>query len=127
MKEPTILIADDDPEIRVGLRYFLESRGFHILVAGNGDEALKAIREGPLRPEVVVLDLKMPRSGGLTLLHDLKEVKDPPKIIVVTGLVGDTVAQAVESYGVTKVLSKPVALSIIEKAIWEALGKPSSS
>jgi len=124
VRPTTVLIADDDPEILVGLRYYLEAKGFHILMAHDGEEARQILKEE--HPHVVVLDLKMPKVGGLTFLHELKGEKELPPIIVVTGLTGDTIQQAVEVYGVRKVLEKPVPLSVIETAIHEALGKSTS-
>jgi len=123
VNKPIVMIVDDDTEIRVGLRYYLEARGFHVVVAMDGQQGLKEFRESPKPPQVVVLDLRMPNQGGLSFLHELKKEKVPPKVIVVTGLTGDTVEQAVEGYGAAKLLAKPVPLSVVEGAIREVLGK----
>ena len=120
---PSVLIVDDDPEIRVGLRYYLESKGFQILVAGNGLEAMETLRKGSIKPQVIVLDLRMPEEGGLSFLHRLKQEKSPPKVIVVTALGGDAIQQAVGNFQIEKMIEKPVALPVVEQAIREVLEK----
>jgi DNA-binding response OmpR family regulator len=58
----SILIADDDPNIVLALRFLMEKEGFRVRVATDGDAALAAIADH--RPDLVVLDVMMPRRNG---------------------------------------------------------------
>jgi CheY-like chemotaxis protein len=67
---PTILIADDEPSIRETAGYILESEGYTVLLAANGEEALSLIRSR--RPAAVLLDIEMPRKDGLQVCREVK-------------------------------------------------------
>lgn len=62
----SVLVVEDDPEVRNLERAMLEFCGFRVTVAGNGVEALRALEEK--RPDVILLDLMMPVMDGLTFL-----------------------------------------------------------
>ena len=69
MAEQTILIAEDDPDIRDGVRILLSGEGYHIIEAENGTRALEVFR-----PEVdlVILDIMMPGKSGLEVLSECR-------------------------------------------------------
>ena len=67
---PTILIADDEPAIRETAGYILESEGYAVLLAANGEEAITMIRSH--RPVAVLLDIEMPRKDGLAVCREIK-------------------------------------------------------
>jgi CheY-like chemotaxis protein len=69
-EDKTVLIVDDEPNVRDYLRMILEDAGFRVVTAGDGEEALQRIRESP--PDFISLDLIMPRRSGHRLLLDLK-------------------------------------------------------
>ena len=79
-----ILLADDEAAARYGMSRALQSAGREILEASDGNEALEIIREKA--PDLVFLDLNMPKCDGLTVLANLREKPDAPmpEIIVVT-------------------------------------------
>ncbi len=66
-----ILVADDEPDLRNLTRYTLEVDGHQVLLARNGLEALETIRQE--RPDLVVLDVKMPRMDGFQVCEQMKE------------------------------------------------------
>jgi CheY-like chemotaxis protein len=77
------LVVDDDPDIRYMARLQLEGAGYATLEARDGDEALELMLNG-LRPNVVLLDLRMPRVDGLTVakeLHDRGLLDEIPVIV----------------------------------------------
>lgn len=86
MKEKTILVVDDEADIRELLRYNLEMRGYQICEAADGEEALQKARE--LKPSLIVLDLMLPKMGGLEVCRELRSdgaTKNIP-IIMLTAL-----------------------------------------
>lgn len=79
--EPVILIADDDELLRTIVEHKLAARGYRVLAAADGDEALRLI--GEQRPALVVLDAMMPGADGFEVLRLMKENAALAKIPVV--------------------------------------------
>lgn len=75
-----ILIAEDEADIRNILRLYLESEGFQVVEAGDGQEALDAVREA--RPDLAILDVMMPRLDGLAVTRALRQYSDMPILIL---------------------------------------------
>jgi DNA-binding response OmpR family regulator len=103
---PSILVVDDDPDIRLLLRLELANEGHQILEAGNGQQALDTIAAE--RPDLVVLDMMMPVLDGWGVLDALDPSSSPP-VIVITALATDGdrhVADALER-GALDVIAKP--------------------
>ncbi|MGA8115410.1 MAG: response regulator transcription factor [Actinocatenispora sp.] len=85
MSDPIrVLVVDDHPVVRQGLRTFLDLQDDITVVgeAADGEEAVTEARR--LRPDVVLLDLRMPGSDGLTALRALREGDDPTRVLVIT-------------------------------------------
>ena len=90
-----ILIVDDEPDIVSYLEMVLQDQGFETVTAGNGNEAMEAVKRD--RPDLVTLDITMPEASGTRFYKDLRtdpELSAIPVIIVtaVTGLGGDKYA-----------------------------------
>lgn len=79
-----VVVADDQALVRAGLRVVLESEpGFELAgEAANGEEAIVTVRES--RPDVVLLDIQMPRLDGLAAARRILADADPPKVIMMT-------------------------------------------
>ncbi|MGH2753446.1 MAG: response regulator [Actinomycetota bacterium] len=107
MASKRILICDDDPVILRLLEVNLELEGFHVLLAHHGEEALEiATRESP---DLIVLDIMMPRLDGYQTCQRLKE-QEGTKDIPVIFLSAKAQASDVElgrSFGVADYLTKP--------------------
>jgi two-component system phosphate regulon response regulator PhoB len=85
-----ILIVDDDPDIVLFLSTVLEDNGYQTIDATNGQEGLEMVKTE--HPDLILLDLMMPKKSGLSLLSDLKNDPEHRKIpvIMVTGVSGET-------------------------------------
>ena len=82
-QEKTILVVDDEEDVREYLAMALEDAGFNVVRAGDGNEALEKI--GVKVPDFISLDLVMPGKSGIKLLHELrrnKEWKSIPFVVV---------------------------------------------
>lgn len=79
-----VLIADDHPIVRQGLKQILELESDIVVVAqaSNGSEAVKLTKE--VKPDVILMDINMPGTNGLQAIKELKEEKVPSRIIVLT-------------------------------------------
>jgi two-component system KDP operon response regulator KdpE len=74
MSTSTILIVDDEPQIRRVMRTTLSSNGYTVIEARSGEEALEAMRKE--RPELVLLDVNMPGIGGLEVCREIRDQSD---------------------------------------------------
>jgi CheY-like chemotaxis protein len=85
-----VLIADDDRDVRDMLELCVASEGFDTATAGDGEQALARLHDGP-KPSVILLDLRMPRMNGFEFLRALR--RDPSLAgIPVVAITGDTAA-----------------------------------
>ncbi|MBO5281831.1 MAG: response regulator transcription factor [Lachnospiraceae bacterium] len=104
-----ILIADDEEYIRNGLRCIMdwEAEGFTVCGdAANGEAALSMIRQ--LRPDLVLIDIRMPKINGLEVVKRCSEQELPCKFIIISGFSDFTYAQTAIRYGVENYLTKPL-------------------
>lgn len=81
MPPKKILVADDEKNIAKLVKVNLERAGFEVVVASDGIEALKKVEEE--KPDLIVLDIMMPRMDGITVLKKLKEKEETKSIPVV--------------------------------------------
>ncbi|MBI4637218.1 MAG: response regulator [Candidatus Rokubacteria bacterium] len=102
----TVLVVDDDTEFREVVSEQLKAHNFEVLEAANGLEALLQIKRN--RPGVVLLDLAMPRLGGLETLTWIRSFDPGITVIVVTGLSDPESTALARERGAAAVLEKPV-------------------
>ena len=104
-----ILLVDDDPEIIEALRYALESKGFKILIARDGNQGLAmAEREDP---DLVILDMMMPKRSGFLVLEKLRRTHAVPvRVIMITANEGSRHKAYAEMLGVDDYIRKPFAM-----------------
>ncbi len=102
-----VLIIDDEWTIQQALRARLAANGFEVLVAGDGPSGIETARES--RPDVILLDLRMPDIDGFEVLRRLRASDQTARIPVVflTANVLDTVRQQAKSAGAAGFLAKP--------------------
>ena len=79
-QEKTVLVVDDEPDVREYLTQILRDAGFQVQTAGDGAEALDMIRRAP--PDFISLDLVMPRKSGHKLLYELRKDRELSRIPV---------------------------------------------
>jgi DNA-binding NtrC family response regulator len=115
----TILIADDDPDIREILKDTLDSLGARIIVATDGQQCLDRVEASA--PDVVLLDIEMPFKSGLQVLEELRQRGVAATVIMITAY--GTVERAVEAMkqGAYDFITKPFDLDHIALTVEKAL------
>ncbi len=112
-----ILVADDDPASLELLTYFLESNGYHVEAAADGNRAVEMGTSGDF--ELVILDFHMPMYEGNEVLGLLRKRHKlhPVKVIALTGDDSEEVRTALKDGGIDSFLTKPVDLALLRKEI----------
>lgn len=113
-----ILIADDEPDLRDTLKLLLEMRGHRVFLAADGEEAVNIALA--IRPDVILMDVRMPKMDGLTatrLLRGRTETASTP-VICTSGFLGDQYlgSEALRA-GCNECLPKPVEWKKLEELL----------
>ncbi len=114
-----ILIVDDDRELVDGLRIVLERQGFQVIQAHDGHQAKNVVYHQ--QPDLVILDMMMPRMGGYPVLEHFKDKPNVPPIIMITANEGSRHKAYAEYLGVVDYLRKPFAMERLLEAVTKAL------
>lgn len=112
-----MLIVDDDPFVRRGLGEIFGATADLVVVgdAADGDEVAEAVRR--LRPHVVLMDLKMQRTGGLTATREVLALRSPPAVIAMTAMdTDDLVLRSLEA-GAVSFLSKDEPPAVFQRYV----------
>ena len=103
-----ILIVDDEAGIVDEVKAYFEEEGFRVEAADSGKEGLRILKR--MRPDLLILDIKLPDLNGLELLKAVKESFPQTKVIVITGYVDQNLIDAAERLGRDCFLQKPFDL-----------------
>jgi DNA-binding response OmpR family regulator len=116
-----ILLVDDDYEIIESMRMLLEAKGYTILVARDGNQGLAlAERENP---DLLILDMMMPKRSGFLVLEKLRRSRpEPMKIIMITANEGSRHKAYAEMLGVDDYIRKPFAMDRLLDSVEKLLG-----
>ena len=111
----TVLIVDDDRDIVQGLQTVLEGCGYRVVMAHDGEAGLSAASRE--RPDLVLVDMMMPKKSGFLVLEGLKNKQAPPKVIMMTANDGSRHRAYAEMLGVDDYLRKPFAMDKLLDAV----------
>ena len=113
----TIVLADDHPLLRKGLKEIIDEKGtLHIVgEAGDGEQALKLIQQ--LKPDIAIIDINMPKLSGLEVVKMIKQQKIKVDIIVLTMYDKENIFNRAMDLGVKGYIMKDAALTEIVDAI----------
>ncbi len=117
MKE-TLLLVDDEIGILRVLGISLSDRGYRVLTAQDGEEALRVF--GEEKPAIVLTDIKMPGMDGITLLGEIKKAEPNVEVIMITGHGDMELAIQSLKYGASDFITKPVRDEVLEIALKRA-------
>lgn len=115
----TVLVVDDEPQIRSSLRGILAEEGLQVLEAADGRQALSLVRRE--RPELVILDIWMPEMDGLQFLEALRDEAPSPAVIMISGHGNIETAVRATKLGAFDFIEKPFSLDGLLRVVHRAL------
>ena len=110
-----ILVVDDEQAICELLFEFLTMKGYEAITATSGEEALAKVKAE--RPQVVILDIKMPGMGGLEVLKEVKAFDSNIAVIMATAVMDEDVGQEAMRRGADDYITKPLNLNYLEMSL----------
>ncbi len=117
-----IVVVDDDPDILTAIRTTLSDSGAEIETAGDGVKAVELAER--LDPDLVILDIMLPKKSGFLVLERIKKGKKrgtKPYVIMITGNQGSRHREYAQTLGVDEYLSKPFAMDQLVEAMQKLL------
>jgi DNA-binding response OmpR family regulator len=116
-----ILLVDDDYEIVDSMKLVLETKGYNVLIARDGNQGLAmAERENP---DLVILDMMMPKRSGFLVLERLRRTRPVPmRVIMITANEGSRHKAYAEMLGVDDYIRKPFAMDRLMESVQRLLG-----
>lgn len=103
-----ILVIDDEPGIRGLLATILERKGYAVLLADGGRKGLDLFRRE--RPDLIVLDLKMPDIDGITVLKDIHAAAADTPVVILTGAGNEKMEKQARELGAAEFIEKEFSL-----------------
>jgi CheY-like chemotaxis protein len=117
----TILVVEDEPALRNSMRALMESEGFRVLTASDGEEAVRIYREQRLGIGLVISDLQLPKLGGWDTFLKIRECDAAAKVILMSGDFEPRRRAEMRAAGMTEFLSKPIRPDEVMRSIRTAL------
>jgi two-component system response regulator AtoC len=122
----TILVGEDEIEVRAYLEIALKCLGYSVELATDGEEVISCLRSNPTRISAVLLDLMMPQREGMEVLREIRQLDPNLPVIIVSGAASTyNVVTAMKS-GANDFLCKPVAHEDLQKALRGTLANRSA-
>jgi DNA-binding NtrC family response regulator len=121
MGQLSILVVDDEPDLRSTLSHALNRSGYSVVGAANGVDALEKFKSANFN--LVISDVKMPEMSGMELLSSIKKMSPQTPVIMISafGTVGNAVAAMQQ--GASDYILKPFSFEILEKTVTNVIGR----
>jgi DNA-binding response OmpR family regulator len=113
---PRVLVVDDEPECIELLAEFLMGKGYEVLTASNGEEALCKVKNE--RPHLILLDIRMPKMDGLEVLKQVRVIDHEVGIIMVTSVHEEETGREALKLGAFDYITKPLDFQYLERSLW---------
>ena len=117
-----VLVVDDDPVVRKSFDRVLTNKGYAVITAENGEEALRKLSEE--KYDVVYSDIRMPGMSGLEVAEEIKARQPWTPVVIITGYGTDAAEARAKAAGVTNFLHKPLSPETIEDSARDAMAAP---
>jgi len=119
---PKVLVVDDDPVVRKSFDRVLSSKGYAVITAENGEEALRKLNEE--KYDLVYTDIRMPGMSGLEVAEEVKARKPWTPVVIITGYGTDEAETRAKAAGIASFLHKPLSPKMIEESARDAMTVP---
>lgn len=116
---PRVLVVDDEPAFVELLQGFLTGKGYEVITASGGEEALRKVKED--RPHLILLDVRMPRMSGLEVLRQVQQIDQEVGVIMVTAVHEEELGRQALDLGAFDCIVKPVDLKYLETSVWHKI------
>jgi two-component system cell cycle sensor histidine kinase/response regulator CckA len=117
----TILFVDDEEMIRDLGEQILRMQGYHVLTAGDGQQAIDMYRAGKDSIDLVLLDLTMPHMSGMEVLGRIREIDNRAKVVLSSGYRSDEAGSPISFSGVAAFLAKPYRADMLTRVVRDVL------
>lgn len=119
MAQKKILVVDDEEDVRMFLKDFLDERDLEVKTAHHGVEALKVLETFPA--DIILLDIMMPEMDGLDTLKEVKKTHPNAIVIMITALKENQRIEAAQKLGAHNYIIKPFSLQYLESELSKLL------
>ncbi len=114
-EEARILVVDDEDEVRQFVAEFLEAKGYSVITAATGLEALTAVKH--YQPDLVLMDIMMPKMNGLETIQRIRQIDRRVGIIMMTAVEDESIAREAMKRDAYDYITKPLDFGYLELAI----------
>jgi signal transduction histidine kinase len=120
----TLLLAEDDPQVRRVLRSILQRGGYEVIEATHGRDAVERFAEEHDRISLCILDVVMPELNGRQTLEAIRRIDPGARVLFASGYTGDVLEERTSGEGLPDVIAKPVLPVALLRKVREALDRP---
>jgi DNA-binding response OmpR family regulator len=113
---PRVLVVDDEPDAIELLGEFLTSKGYEVITASGGEEAIRKVKTE--RPHLILLDVRMPKMSGLEVLRQVRQIDKEVGVIMVTAVNEEETGRQALELGAFDYIVKPLDLEYLERSLW---------
>ena len=111
-----LLVIDDDLTVCDFLRCFFSQRGYRVFIAADGKQAVFIVKEK--RPDIILLDIKMPGPSGIEILQRIRGIDKNSKVIMMSAVNEKIVIELTAKYGAVGYITKPFSLEKLEQEVF---------
>src|ERR1039458_613351 len=117
-----VLVVDDDPAVRKSIDRVLTGKGYAVITAENGEEALRKLNEA--KYDLVYTDIRMPGMSGLEVAEQVKARRPWTPVVIITGYGTEAAEARAKAAGVSGFVHKPLSPEMIEDSARAAVATP---
>jgi CheY-like chemotaxis protein len=117
-----VLVVDDDPAVRKSIDRVLSGKGYAVITAENGEEAVRKLNEE--KYDLVYTDIRMPGMSGLEVAEHVKAQQAWTPVVIITGYGSDAAEARARAAGVSAFVHKPLSPEMIEDSARDAIAVP---
>ncbi|MDD4939647.1 MAG: response regulator [Candidatus Omnitrophica bacterium] len=103
-KKILVQVVDDEADFRKVMTFWLESKGYAVISADNGENAIKQLKDN--NPDIIFMDIRMPVMGGMEAIREIREFNQDVPIIIISAYVDDPSIGDISKLGISGIFYK---------------------